>query len=190
METVVSIDPSFSRTGIYVREDQGFEYPEGLDYQKWGNHKFMSIDSEAGYPSFPYLYTQAADIALTIHQIVREVFPDMFIMEYPPPNSQWSAGLSLLDGLILDTVVGVEVPNCKIYLIPPQAVNSYMGARKVAKSLIVKRVKEDYEITGRLNHDKATAAMLYEVVKYRITDVKSKKPTIFELTKDTEIIRI
>lgn len=179
---VLAIDPSFTRTGIYI-------FPVSLTKvveveQLWntvkeswwdtfrGNQKegyFISTFSEIEEASFPFLYKASLKLATIIGNLLtifNEV--DTVILEYPPPTSQYSAGLYMLDGLIMNIARDPVFKIKKVWMVPPNTINSYLKRKeglvfKPSKTEIVNYVKKSFTVK-RLNHDEASAYILKEII--------------------------
>ena len=97
-DLVVAIDPSFSRSGVFL-QTCGFDSLPVFDkmYQKGEvNSMFLSISSDVKEHTFLNIYNRGCFIANRLLEILEPFkgYNIKVIMEIPPPNAQFSSELS------------------------------------------------------------------------------------------------
>ena len=187
MHRVLAIDPSYTRTGICIQLGDNYQccnvvLRDEISLPGDEGTFFTIIEGQAGH-DFSTSFREAGFI---IEELISKCsiseyssFFDIIIIEYPPPRSIWSAGLYMLDSLILNSLLVYFVAQrTEIYMVPPNAINSWIGKKKLSKTEIVEFAKE--RIGGKvphMTHDEASAYLLIDIVRNK---VKGKPPTVFK----------
>lgn len=185
---ILAIDPSYTRTGVY--SNYPFKNSPNKIKKLEAHSYFTSLEHPNNEPQFAYLLAASRKISDMIQAIVKEVKPTVLVMEYAAVQGNWAVGLGFLNATIVNDLLSNTFVK-EIHLIPPNMVNSYLGARKVAKSVIVAKAEE--LIGGskpKINHDEATAFILAEIIHNKLIDKRTKKLTTFVLSKDNKVKRL
>jgi hypothetical protein len=159
---IISVDPSFTRTGVFLNG----EVPSGFGHKvtaKVPGASFISFSSKIDEASFPGIHISVRRLVEELEEITKAYKPGLAIMEYPPPQSSYSPGLFTLDNMILDMFVHRVG---EVFLLHSGAIDSFFKKKSTAKSVIVKETRKELgaKLT-RLNHDQASAYVLYQVVR-------------------------
>lgn len=148
----IGIDPSYTRTGlVYVTE-------ESISY--------ASISKPGGV----YEITQGLDNAHFIASEFVKSVPkgcDLKIgLEYPIMASRSGSVLSVLMAKF-DSAFRCLAKTCsvKVYFIPSVAIPSFTGIRITDKAALTKFTKEKFSIDKKINHDEASAHLIYHIAR-------------------------
>lgn len=194
MSRVLAIDPSYSRTGVCLQQGESvFPYSvwKGKEFPETEGTLFSSISVDAG-KSFPDAFQDASKQSNQLIELcsvggkTHEL--DKIIIEYPPPIGRWTGGLYLLDAILIKDLLAFFAGEfTEVFLIPPNAINSYFfQKKKVSKTEIVEYVKEKFNLqTLKINHDEASALLLIALVD---TKIKGRTPTIFKTDSTFNLI--
>ena len=200
MKRVLSLDPSYTRTGVAVRlnpdDDPGplskvYRTPSGT---VWGFHS-LSIQMYA--KGFPFDVQYTLEFMDVFNRFV-ESFPfdfDVVISEMPPPSGSYSAGLYSLDTALFHEIMTWDAQFFALY---PNAINaeivesatkeerteiresSKRGPSKKIIRQVASRLIQPAGINPSWNHDEASAWMLFKIVADRMKDRKPT-PKIFQI---------
>ena len=193
-------DPSYKSTGVFVRLRPGDPLCGLTKVCEVGNavYGFHSLGIQMYAKGFPFDVQYTVEIMHIFREFI-ERFPfefDIIISEMPPPNGTYAAGLYSLDTALF--IYLMELPG-EFYGLYPNAVNQIvmlnvtdeeraeMRARKNPAAGPPKRIIKAValrllpEASGcRINHDEATAYLLYRIVGERFQDHKPI-PKIFRI---------
>jgi len=150
---VISIDPSYRRTGVFT------DFAVGTPFLFREGYYSSLVKDKLGPLEFSNLVQVAMFIRDSFVSIYGGVRYRNAVMEYPPPRGSMSPALFALDTLILEELI--KISDC-IYLVPCNAIKSFLKNQN-SKTDIVNFVKGKNKCWG-LNHDEASAVVLYEVV--------------------------
>lgn len=139
----LAIDPSFRKTGICETSGSGFLFsrlttPDVLD------------------KSFLGILRSSEQMARRVLDHYRAGDYKRVVLEYPPPVSQFSGGMYLLCG----SIVNLLSEYTDVELSPPAVSRTLFKVRKWAKSLSVQKAKPYFDQKGRLSSDEADAFMM------------------------------
>lgn len=174
---VLSFDPSYRGMGVFIYSLDGHslfdEAAVGKEFRVKHPHPnvwFATLTcTKVKSRSFPGYLVEAEYAKSRIRRLLACVLDNSvrIISEIPPPNGRFSPALFLLDGLLISELLSdprIE----RVFLVPPNAINSYFGRRSVDKSEIAAKASE--EVGVRLNHDEASAYFLYKIVRDKLED--------------------
>ena len=144
MKNIIAIDPSFTRSGIAIL------YNDELVFHK--------IEKKIGEKSFQNIYLRTNEILSELSEIVAGRIFDISINEVPPPVGIFSAGLYMLDSLLLKYLRSISTTS---YIVHPRFLTLVHGHKYtkhesvvLAKDLLVKL---GFTIPKTLSNDEAEA---------------------------------
>jgi len=159
-DIIVCIDPSFTRTGVFVST---------LDGVEWVSKSFSKEEGAEVY-DLTVTFAQAKLITKQIKAFIDSLCPlsVIFVIEYPVMATRSGSYLG-----VLSTTLNIGLRNIKMYTscsesskfywLPPGAIPSILKIEKVTKTVIVELAKAKLGV--KLNHDEATAYILYTIYK-------------------------
>lgn len=140
---ILGLDISYSRTGMAVVDTATISILAYTD---------CSASKKAVYDLSTSLKL-AEDLSVKIKEFIDSNVIDCICVEYPVLATRSGAYLGLIQQALYP-----KWPNCPVYMVPSQAINSFTKNKVKSKTFLVEWVKERFKI--RLNHDIASAVIL------------------------------
>lgn len=164
---MIAIDPSYTRTGIFYTKDDTFKVSS------------VSITNKMIYDISEAL--KCADLlARDIVNLVSLNDLKTVVIEYPVLATRSGAYLGLIQQALFTRLkligfLGIEL------MLPAQAVNSVTRAKN--KTQIVEWAKKSFNYNEKINHDEATAMVLYRIGKMVLNSTYKNSYKIIDFKK-------